>query len=76
MLSSINTIVRPIITLGLTAVFCIIVLGAGFGLVKEWKDILEKLCSVLVPLITFWFGERAALKIPGKEEGTNDKPEA
>ena len=68
MLEGIDKLVRPLITLSLSAVLCIVIISGAFGLISDWKDVLAALMATLGPIIGFWFGERSALKVPGKDE--------
>ena len=60
--------IRPIISLSLTS---LVFMLSWYGLYKnliEFKDLFTLLLSLYGPIIGFWFGERSALKMPGKVE--------
>jgi len=70
----IQNLVRPSIALSMTVVFCVLFLTAAFGLLdKRFNEIFTAYMGVYGIVIGFYFGERSALKIPGKEEEQKDE---
>ena len=67
---------RPFITLSLTALFIVIVVGPFLTYctecgdkVKDYLDTFRPAFLALYgPIIGFWFGEKTALKFPGRPE--------
>ena len=64
--------VRPLITYGLTLAFIfLVVFPIGWPSIAQaawWDKIFTPFMAVFNILLGFWFGERAALKVPGKQE--------
>lgn len=65
--------VRPLITLIMTVVFAAIIIGAAFGLTAPgWEAVYTIFMATYGAILGLWFGERSALKIPGKTGGNDE----
>lgn len=68
--SSLQTAVRPLITIVLTLTFSFLII-IPFIIdieIDKWGEVFISFMGVYGIILGFWFGERAALKVPGKED--------
>ncbi len=59
--------IRPIISLSLTILIFMLSWYALYKDLIEFKELFPLLLSLYGPIVGFYFGERSALKVPGKE---------
>ncbi|MFZ5449281.1 MAG: hypothetical protein ACOZFS_11655 [Thermodesulfobacteriota bacterium] len=60
--------VRPILTLLLSFTFIFLIIIPFFKEISNWGEIFSAFMGVFGTIVGFWFGERTALKLPGKQE--------
>ena len=67
---SLSAFIRPLITAALTGVFCYLIYlyATEPAKVAQLKDALIVFLGIYGPIIGFWFGEKTALKMPGKQQ--------
>ena len=66
-LPALRAAVRPLVTLFLSATFIFLIVIPFFVTIKDWSQIFASFMGVFGTIVGFWFGERTALKVPGKQ---------
>ena len=66
-LPGLRAAVRPIVTLFLSATFIFLIIIPFFIPTEDWNQIFAAFMGVFGTIVGFWFGERTALKVPGKQ---------
>jgi hypothetical protein len=66
-LPGLRAAVRPLVTLVLSATFIFLIIIPFFVTIKDWSQIFAAFMGVFGSIVGFWFGERTALKVPGKQ---------
>jgi uncharacterized membrane protein YdfJ with MMPL/SSD domain len=59
--------VRPLVTIFLSFTFIFLIIIPFFVTIKDWSQIFAAFMGVFGSIVGFWFGERTALKVPGKQ---------
>jgi hypothetical protein len=66
-LPGLRAAVRPLVTLFLSATFIFLIIIPFFKANEDWNQIFAAFMGVFGTIVGFWFGERTALKVPGKQ---------
>ena len=67
-LPAFSAAVRPLLTLMLSGTFIFLIIIPFFKEISNWCEIFSAFMGVFGTIVGFWFGERTALKLPGKQE--------
>lgn len=66
-LPGLRAAVRPIITILLSFTFVFLIIVPFFVGTQNWDRVFAAFMGVFGSIVGFWFGERTALKVPGKK---------
>jgi hypothetical protein len=66
-LPALRAAVRPIVTLLLSCTFIFLIVIPFIVGIENWRQIFAAFMGVFGTIVGFWFGERTALKVSGKQ---------